>query len=464
MFDVDIDTLEARRARLRVERQTPIQRMQAAIDPARRSNRPLNPDEQRAYDAARDEVEAVDREIDQIDVAIAEAREDQSRSARVDAARSGVSRVNAAGGYENQWRHTGGGETYRRGDQSVSFVKDLALSSCRNDRDAYDRLQRNTKEVGIEYRALSTTDGAGGDFVPPLWAIAEYAALARPARPTADAVRGMVLPKGTDSLNIPKIATGTAVAEQSTQNTAVQNTDATTAAVSAAVATLAGQQVVSVQAIEQSPINLDEILLEDLTLDLAAKTDLFVLNNNAANKRGLLNTTGTNAVTFTNASPTPGLLYPKLADAMQQIYTNRFLAPDTIVMHPRRWAWFLAALDSQNRPLVLPGAGGSLNALGVTGAPTSQGIAGSLLGMQVILDPNVPTNLGAGTNQDPIIMLRSRDAYLWEGSLNVEAFRDTKADQLSVVLVSYSYIDLTAERYAKAVSVINGTRLVAPTF
>src|SRR6476661_1726682 len=171
MFDVDIDTLEARRARLRVERQTPIQRMQAAIDPARRSNRPLNPDEQRAYDAAR----------------------------------SGVSRVNAAGGYENQWRHTGGGETYRRGDQSVSFVKDLALSSCRNDRDAYDRLQRNTKEVGIEYRALSTTDGAGGDFVPPLWAIAEYAALARPARPTADAVRGMVLPKGTDSLNIPKI-------------------------------------------------------------------------------------------------------------------------------------------------------------------------------------------------------------------------------------------------------------------
>lgn len=464
MFDVDLDTLEASRARLRVERQAPVQRLQAAIEPARRSGRPPSPDEQRAYDAARAEVDTIDTQIDQVDVAIAEAREAQSRSARVDAARSGVSRVNAAGGYENQWRHTGGGLTYRKGDPSVSFVKDLTLYGVRGDMDARDRLHRNTKEVNTEFRALSTTDGAGGDFVPPTWAIAEYAALARPARPTADAVRNMPLPTGTDSINIPRIATGTAVAEQATQNTAVQNTDATTSAVTAAVTTLAGMQVVAVQAIEQSPINLDEILLEDLTLDLAAKTDLFVLNNNVANKRGLLNTSGTNAVTFTNASPTPGLLYPKLADALQQIYSTRYLSPDTIVMHPRRWAWFLAALDSQNRPLVLPGAGGALNALGVTGSPTPQGVAGSLLGLQVVLDPNVPTNLGAGTNQDPIIVLRARDAYLWEGSLNVEAFRETKADQLSVLLRAYRYIAFTAERYAKAVAVINGTGLVSPVF
>jgi HK97 family phage major capsid protein len=162
-------------------------------------------------------------------------------------------------------------------------------------RAAQERLARNNREVAVESRALTTTDGAGGDFVPPLWMINEYVELARTARPTADRVRNEVLPTGTDQVNVPKIATGTAVAEQATQNTAVQNTDATTSSVAANVATLAGQQVVALQLIEQSPINLDTILLADLAADYAAKVDLFVLNNNATNKKGLLQESGTNA-------------------------------------------------------------------------------------------------------------------------------------------------------------------------
>jgi hypothetical protein len=239
-------------------------------------------------------------------------------------------------------------------------------------RSAMDRLTRNNSEVAVESRALTTTDGAGGDFVPPLWMVNQYVELARTARPTADRVRNETLPTGTDQVNVPKLSTGTAVAEQSTQNTAVQNTDATTGSVAANVATLAGQQVVAVQLIEQSPINLDTILLADLAADYAAKVDLFVLNNNATNKKGLLQESGTNAITYTSGSPTPALLYSKLADAIQQVTTNRFLPPDTIVMHPRRWASLLAAVDTAGRPLFIASTGqGGFNSLGM-----QDGVAG----------------------------------------------------------------------------------------
>src|SRR3569832_61533 len=113
-------------------------------------------------------------------------------------------------------------------------------------RAALDRLERNSREFEVETRALSTTDGAGGAIVTPQWMIPDYVAQARAARPEADRVRIMPLPTGTDSLNVPKLLTGTATAQQGTQNTAVQNTDATTGSVTANVVTIAGQQVVVV--------------------------------------------------------------------------------------------------------------------------------------------------------------------------------------------------------------------------
>lgn len=37
---------------------------------------------------------------------------------------------------------------------------------------------------------------------------------------------------------------------------------------------------------------------------------------------------------------------PKLADAVQQVGTYVFRSPTAIVMHPRRWAWICAGLDT----------------------------------------------------------------------------------------------------------------------
>jgi HK97 family phage major capsid protein len=407
-------------------------------------------------------IDAKDSELSEVRGNIAKAREAEERKNR----EAEVRKEHAP----TEQRVSVGDEpkTYRKDDPKSSFVRDLTAVGLNRPgfQEAHDRLQRNNREVQVETRALTTTDTAGGDFVPPLWLVNQYVELARTARPTADRVQNQMLPTGTDQINVPKISTGTAVAEQATQNTAVQNTDAVTTSVAANVATIAGQQVISVQLIEQSPINMDGILLQDLALDYAAKVDLFVLNNNAANKKGLLQESGTSSVTYVDASPTVGELYLKLADAVQRVSTLRFLPADTIVMHPRRWAWFLGSLDTAGRPLILPGAanGTPFNALGQQGGVAgATGVVGNLMGLDVVLDPQIPTTLGGGT-EDAIIVFRASDSILWEGAPHAEAFRETKADQLSVLLRFYRYAAFTTARYAASVSKITGTGLIAPTF
>lgn len=359
--------------------------------------------------------------------------------------------------------------TYRRGG-AHSYFRDLALSRQEGGADAaaLERLQRHSVEVqtlreqaGLETRAnMNRTDGTGGEFVPPLWLIDQYVALARAGRVTADLCRKMPLPPGTDSINLPTVATGSTAAEQA-DGGSVSKTDITTGSKAAAVTTIAGQQVFAIQLLDQSPGNVDEVVFADLTADLAVKVDAYVLNKAAI---GILNVTGLNAVTYTDATPTVAELYPKVADGIQQVHTNRFLPPQAHVMHPRRWAWHLAALDSSNRPLVVPNAQGPQNAFAGMTDVRAEGSVGTLQGLPVYSDPNVPINLGAGTNEDRIITARFDDLYLWESEIRTRVLFETDADTLSVRLQVWEYLAFMGHRYPKAISVVAGTGLITPTF
>jgi HK97 family phage major capsid protein len=130
--------------------------------------------------------------------------------------------------------------TYDR-DGKNSFVRDMIGAQLRNDRDSWDRLARHQHEVAVETRDISRTDGAGGDFVPPIYLINEYAEFARAARVTADLVTNMALPACTDSINIPQITTGTLAAFQSADNTATTTRDMVSSTVTAAVRTISGK-------------------------------------------------------------------------------------------------------------------------------------------------------------------------------------------------------------------------------
>ncbi|MFD7774264.1 phage major capsid protein [Streptomyces sp. NPDC059753] len=424
--------------------------------------RALTDDEDKAFAEKRDAVKAKDADIETVRARIDELEEGEARDAKAAELRA---KYQPAGPQPTGITVVSEPETYRKGGKA-SYFRDLYRSQHMGDRTAMERLQRNDAEVsaGLEKRALTTTDGSAGEFVPPLWMIDDYVALARAGRVVADQVQHQPLPPGTDTISLPRVASGTATAEQGTQNSPVQNTDATTSSVSASVATIAGQQVVPQQLIDQSPINMDQILLADLAADYATKLDTFVISNNAANKRGLLNVSGLNAITYTDATPTVGEAYSKVGDGIQQIHTGRLLPPDKIFMHPRRWAWYTVSLDTQGRPLVVPAANMPANVLAAMSDVVSEGFVGTLQGLPVYVDPNIPVNLGAGTNEDRIIVARSNDVILFEGTPRSETFRETKADQLSVLLRFYNYAALHSERYPKSLSVVSGTGLIAPVF
>lgn len=423
------------------------------LDTAKTEARGLTDVESGEFDTAETEIRALDARIQELDAQV-----------RADEAAAEVSKRYAV------TKVTSEPAIYRSGAGGKSYFRDLHLARNKGDRDAADRLMRNDKGRAAEQRALTTVNGVAGEFVPPLWLEEQFVKLARPGRITSNLIPNQPLPAGTDSINIPKINTGTNVGVQTTQNSAVLQQDLSTASVSSGITTIAGGQTVSLQLLEQSPLNIDDVILSDLAAAYAVQYNGLILSGSGTSGQptGILTLSGTNGVTYTTASPTLGgtgaaALYPKIAGAIQQIHTKRYLPPDAIIMHPTRWAWMLTQSDSSGRPLVIPRAG-AFNPLGAADGVVSQGLVGEMLGLPVYVDATIPTNGGAGTNQDTIIVARLSDLIQWESNVRAEAFQQTYANQMSVFIRMYNYMSFQAARYPASISVISGTGLVAPTF
>jgi HK97 family phage major capsid protein len=356
--------------------------------------------------------------------------------------------------------------TYRKNGPH-SFFSDVVRRHFDQAADAVQRLDRHVGEMRVEMRDITTTAGAGGEFVPPLYLQQNWIELLRASRPTADVLPKQDLPPGTMSLTLPKLSGGGAVAVQATQNAGVQETDPTTTSVNAPVVTAAGQIDLSRQLLDRSNPGMDEVLFRDLARAYATTLDVQVLSGagNSGQALGIRIVSGINAVTYTQATPTAGNLFPKLADAIQRI-NSAFMNPDTIVMHPRRWGFLLSQVDSTGRPL-FAATGATVNAMGSgeAGGTGGQGGVGNVQGIRVILDPNLPTNIGAGTNEDVILVFDSRQMVLYEeGAPRTRVFEDVGSGTLTVRLSLWGYFAFFANRYATAISTVSGTGLVPPTF
>ncbi|KDF02195.1 hypothetical protein Y900_025495 [Mycolicibacterium aromaticivorans JS19b1 = JCM 16368] len=365
--------------------------------------------------------------------------------------------------------------TYAKGNPRRSYLQDLVRMSANLDHtgEARDRLMRHAREVETapsyaEYRALDRVDGSGGYAVPPVWLMDQFIEVARPGRAFANLVQRQPLPSGTDSLNIPKLATGTTVAAQNGDNTAISETDLTDTFVNAPVRTIAGGQSVAVQLIDQSPVAFDDMVFRDLTAAHAAQTNQYVILGSGSNGQilGVHNTPGIGNVTPTGSGTDVAKVYRALANAIQQVHVTRFLPPEVIVMHPARWGWLLAQLDQNDRPLFLPNANIPQNAGGLLDAVASQQVVGNVQGLPVVTDPSIPTTLGAvGTTpgtEDAVYVMRASDLVLWESGIRARALPEIKANTLTVLLQIYGYLAFTAARYPQSVVEITG--LPAITF
>lgn len=86
-------------------------------------------------------------------------------------------------------------------------------------------------------------------------------------------------------------------------------------------------------------------------------------------------------------------------------------------------------------------------------------------GTPVVVDNNIATNTGAGTNEDEILFGAQSEFHLWEDPNAPMLIRaeQPKASTLQLLLVVYGYYAFTAERRDHA-QVVTGTGLVTPSW
>lgn len=459
-----LQTLIKRRAQVSEERARAQQKGEAVLLLAKEQGREkLEAQEDEEFRKYMESMKTLGAEIVGMDERIEEIRSEVERSGQIN---SNLSRIRKAEGTMAKVKEQA---IYQKGDPRRSYMQDLIKVTMNMDGDGEcrDRLMRHSQDVQTlpeytEYRDLNRTDGSGGYAVPPAWLMDQYVELARPGRALANLVQRMPLPGGTDSINIPVMKTGTAVAIQNGDNTAVTQVDLTDDFINAPVRTIAGQQSLSIQLIDQSPISFDDVVFRDLTAAHAARTDGQCISGTGAAGQvlGILGTAGVTSIVPTAA--TVKGVYAALANAVQQIHTSRFMPPEVIVMHPRRWGWFLASVDTTDRPLFLPAANSPQNSVGVLSAVASEQVVGQMHGLPVVTDPNLPTNLGTGTNEDNILVMRASDVCLWESGVRARVLPETKAQTLTVLLQIYNYLAFSAARYPASIKVITG--LAEPTF
>ena len=408
--------------------------------------------------------------------------------------------------------------TYRRdtcrGSDGISYYRDLASAfvpgatfQTTDPTQSLARLQRHAQEMDVEMpkrarsrerRALSQveraegrsglnpfeyrvepnrTDGQGGYFVPPLWLPDEFIPQLVAHLVAANLCRQMDLPMGTDSINIPKVAVGTAVGYQQADTSGVVSQDWTDSAVQANVKTVAGESDVALQLLEQSPHGLvDEVITTNLVQQYNQFLDAQVIAGDGLNA-GQLNgghllglypysNWSANSITWTDGSPSGQHFISVLAAMASQISRKRYdLSQLKYVLHGSRYFWYAASLDVNGRPLVTAENASPWNPAAIDDSPrVAEGLAGRTnFGAEIYIDDNVPTNdtTGGGSNQDIALAANWDDIWLFQGEMRTNVYREVLSGSLGVRFQIYNYVAMLA-RYGQAISVATGSGFSTP--
>jgi HK97 family phage major capsid protein len=442
---------------LREKRESKTSMIESIVERAAEEVRDLTEVELVNVEALNTEIKKLDERIEQIsDIELRNSKA-ADLAAKVDATAPKSEKRSASPAYVIKEELTYSERT------AGNFLNDAMKAQFGNDYEARERIQRHQNEMSVEMRAASTSSFDG--LVVPQYLVDLYAPLARAGRPFADAARKHVMPQQGMSVVISRITTGTDVAYQTSQNTAAVSQDPDDTTLTVNINTIAGQNSVSKQALMRG-YNIENIVLGDLIRAYNTKLDNSLLNGTGANGQplGLAGMTTGILVTYTATTGTVAGVFPKIADAIQQVQSTIYASPNAIIMHPRRLGFFLAGLDGSNRPLVVPTANNPQNAMGVgTGLPSYGNSGYSLLGLPIITDANVATNLGTSTNQDSIYVVDLNECHLWEEAPTYVKFEEP-AGKVAINIVLFGYSAFTSLRYPGAIAAINGTGLATPSF
>lgn len=342
------------------------------------------------------------------------------------------------------------------------FLLDVARQAIFADVEANERLARHMSEERVErgeHTARATGTGAFAGLVVPQYLTDLVAPATAALRPLANVCNRHDLPEQGMTANISRITTASSVALQASENTSVSETDMDDTILQLNVQTAAGSQTVSRQAIERGT-GIEETTLEDLYRRYATTLDSTIINQASTGLSAVAQ-----ATTYTDGTPTAAELWPMLFQA-QSLLEQALLGmavPDYVAMHSRRWNWLCSQVGT-SFPFVATASTPTNTGGVIVTNEYGAGVRGVLSnGLKVIVDNNIATNKGGGT-EDEIFLLASSECHLWEdpnAPLLIRA-EQPHAKQLGVDLVVYGYFAYTASRYANNPGKISGTGLAAP--
>lgn len=431
----------------------------------------LTEDEDADVDRAFARQKSADKDLAGIEKKLARAKQAKDAEAEADIAlhEKRVDPKTTAGARQHESRAvvTREERTYHAGvDRNGKlFLRDVVRQHLYRDLQAETRLVRHMQEERVErgqYLERAVGTGAFAGLTVPQYLTEMFAPAIAARRPFADAITRLDLPPDGMTVNISRITTSSSAALQANQNDAVSETNMDDTLLTENVQTVAGQQTVSRQAIDRGA-GIEDVTMRDLQRRYATALDSTLINQATT---GLTNVA--TGITTDDTTPTALEIYPKILQAASASETALLgqANPDLVLMHPRRWYWFQAALTTSwpliGQPQIPPQLGG-VNFAEVYGA----GFRGILPnGMPVVADANVPTNLGTGTNQDEIYIVPRDESFLWEDPSAPQFIRaeQTAAATLGVLLVLYGYFAYTLRRYANSHQKLSGTALITPTF
>jgi hypothetical protein len=289
---------------------------------------------------------------------------------------------------------------------------------------ALERLER--VRLGA-YRPTRNISGSSGSFLPgsggvPGYVAEAFSTAAHGKAPLAERLISRPHP-GSLKVSTPRIVNGAATNVQTAEGGAVQETDPSSTLAEVPTATIAGQLDLSRQLYDFSLPGSDEWVAAELGADYASKLEIQLISGtgSAGQLAGLRNVgTGSTSVSKANGSPTFSTNLAAIGDLVSQTAAAYGGQPDDLllVMHPKRYDWIVSKAAFAPR------------------FPVPE--------ENIILSTGIPTNLGAGTNQDVVLALVRSEVLLYQRPVQFRVYPDVGSSTLTVRISAWGYSALLA--------------------
>ena len=227
----------------------------------------------------------------------------------------------------------------------------------------------DSRDLVAALDAATTTENIG--VVPPTY-LRDIIGIVDASMPFADSLEQGTLPASGMKFYRPVLGTQATTA-QTAEAVELDSTDTTITSLEVDIVKIGGANKISVELLERSDPAYLDVLLRELAASWAQKADAYAFN----------------IATASAANSTGGTLYAAIADAIADSFAVVRKTPNRYLADTGNFATLLGAVDGNDRPLFAAAA--PQNAAGLM---TQGSTAGTIAGLQLVVDANVDTGAG----------------------------------------------------------------------